>query len=116
MQNKLRRRGVVALGLAGLLAGVTACGGGDSDNEGGSGEGGGDSGASGTLVFGASADPVSMDGAYVSDGESLRVVRQLFETLVTDRAGRHRDRAGASPRSGSRPTTARSGRSRCRTA
>ena len=31
----------------------------------------------------ASADPVSMDGAYVSDGESLRVVRQLFETLVT---------------------------------
>ena len=41
----------------------------------------------GTLVFGSSADPVSMDGAYVSDGESLRVVDQLFETLVTTERG-----------------------------
>ena len=29
----LRRRGVVALGLAGLLVGTAACGGGDGDNE-----------------------------------------------------------------------------------
>ena len=42
----------------------------------------------GTLVFGTSADPVSMDGAYVSDGESLRVIDQIFETLVaTERGG-----------------------------
>ncbi len=81
MRN-LRRRGVVALGLAGLLVGTAACGGGDSDN--------GDTGdteSGGTMVFGTSADPVSMDGAYVSDGESLRVVRQLFETLVTTEPG-----------------------------
>jgi peptide/nickel transport system substrate-binding protein len=81
MRN-LRRQGVVALGLAGLLAGTAACGGGDGGNDGGSGDGGG-----GTLVFGTSADPVSMDGAYVSDGESLRVVRQIFETLVTTEPG-----------------------------
>ena len=86
MRIQLRRRGLVALGLAGLLAGVTACGGGDSggddEGNGGSGSGGGD-----TLVFGTESDPVSMDGAYVSDGPSLRVVRQLFETLVTTEEG-----------------------------
>ncbi|MCW2679282.1 MAG: dipeptide-binding transporter [Frankiales bacterium] len=82
MRN-LRRRGVIALGLAGLLAGTAACGGGDGGNDGGS---GGDE-AGGTMVFGTSSDPVSMDGAYVSDGESLRVVRQLFETLVTTEPG-----------------------------
>jgi peptide/nickel transport system substrate-binding protein len=39
--------------------------------------------AGGTLVFGAAADPVVLDGALVSDGESLRVIDQLFEGLVT---------------------------------
>jgi peptide/nickel transport system substrate-binding protein len=85
MRIQLRRRGVVALGLAALLAGVTACGGGDSGSggdAGGSGEEGGD-----TLVFGTSTDPVSLDGAYVSDGESLRAIRQMFETLVTTEQG-----------------------------
>lgn len=37
----------------------------------------------GTLVFGTAADPVVLDGALVSDGESLRVIDQLFEGLVT---------------------------------
>ncbi len=81
----LRRSSATALGLAALLAAVSACGGGSSD--GASGSGSGDGKAGGTMVFGTSADPVSMDGAYVSDGESLRVVRQLFETLVTTKPG-----------------------------
>ena len=34
-------------------------------------------------MFGSSSDPVVLDGAYVSDGESLRVIDQIFETLVT---------------------------------
>jgi peptide/nickel transport system substrate-binding protein len=76
----LRRRGVVALAMAGVLTGAAACGD-DGGSSGTDGDGGG------TLVFGTSADPVSMDGAYVSDGESLRVVRQLFETLVTTEPG-----------------------------
>ena len=88
MRNKLRRQGAIALGLAGLLAGITACGG---DSGGGTGSGatpgsGGDEKKS-TFVFGTESDPVSMDGAYVSDGPSLRVVRQLFETLVTTEEG-----------------------------
>jgi peptide/nickel transport system substrate-binding protein len=41
----------------------------------------------GTLVFGTSSDPVVIDGAFVSDGESLRVVDQIFETLVTTAPG-----------------------------
>src|SRR3954471_18975369 len=42
----------------------------------------GKSRASGTLVFGSSADPVALDGALISDGESGRVVIQIFEGLV----------------------------------
>ena len=82
MRN-LRRRGASALGLAVLLAATAACGSGGSGDE----EPGGEAASGGTMVFGTSADPVSMDGAYVSDGESLRVVRQLFETLVTTEPG-----------------------------
>ena len=80
MSDLRRRRGALALGLAGLLAGTAACGSGGSDEPAASGA---DGASGGTLVFGTSTDPISMDGAYVSDGESLRVVRQLFETLVT---------------------------------
>ena len=83
MRNLGRRRGTMALGLAGLLAATAACGGSSSSEDPGTAEGK----TGGTLVFGTSADPISMDGAYVSDGESLRVIRQLFETLVTTKPG-----------------------------
>ena len=58
---------------------VTACGGGDSGNTGGT---AGSSGDGATFVYGASSDPVTLDGAFVSDGESLRPIRQIFEGLV----------------------------------
>ncbi|MBC7373750.1 MAG: ABC transporter substrate-binding protein [Frankiales bacterium] len=83
MRNLGRRRGTMALGLAGLLAATAACGGSSTSGNPGTAEGK----TGGTLVFGTSTDPISMDGAYVSDGESLRVVRQLFETLVTTKPG-----------------------------
>jgi peptide/nickel transport system substrate-binding protein len=35
-----------------------------------------------TLVFGSAAEPTSLDGAVVSDGESLRVIDQITEGLV----------------------------------
>ena len=41
----------------------------------------------GTLVFAGAADPVALDGALVSDGESLRVITQIFETLVALKPG-----------------------------
>ncbi|HKY26246.1 MAG TPA: ABC transporter substrate-binding protein [Gaiella sp.] len=35
-----------------------------------------------TIVFGSAAEPTSLDGAVVSDGESLRVIDQITEGLV----------------------------------
>jgi peptide/nickel transport system substrate-binding protein len=35
-----------------------------------------------TLVFGSSADPVALDGALISDGESGRVIIQIYQGLV----------------------------------
>jgi peptide/nickel transport system substrate-binding protein len=75
--------------VAGMLA-VTAagCGGDDDDEEAGGGttaaeETDGGEASGGTLVFASSADPVVLDGALVSDGESLRAIDQMFEGLVT---------------------------------
>ena len=75
---------LLALGLAGC--------GGDDDDEGATGDtsgatdtGGGEAG--GDLVFGTAADPVVLDGALVSDGESLRAIDQIFETLVALKPG-----------------------------
>ena len=40
-----------------------------------------------TLVFGASADPVILDGPLVSDGESLRPISLIFQGLVSLKPG-----------------------------
>ena len=68
---------LVAL-LALVLVAAAACGG---DGGGGGNTDQPEDGA--TLVFGTSADPVVLDGALVSDGESLRAIDQMFEGLVT---------------------------------
>jgi peptide/nickel transport system substrate-binding protein len=76
------------LGALLALVMITAACGGDDDGDAGGGTDTGGGKTGGTFVFGASADPVSLDGAYVSDGESLRVIDQIFETLVaTERGG-----------------------------
>jgi peptide/nickel transport system substrate-binding protein len=41
----------------------------------------------GTFVFGASADPVVLDPALISDGESFRVNNQIYETLISQAPG-----------------------------
>jgi peptide/nickel transport system substrate-binding protein len=56
---------------------VAGCGGDD----------GGGGGGGGELVFGTASDPVVLDGALVSDGESLRALDQMFEGLVTLKEG-----------------------------
>ena len=45
------------------------------------------SNASDTLVFGASADPVSLDGSFVNDGESIRAIKQIVQTLIAQAPG-----------------------------
>ncbi|HEX2241176.1 MAG TPA: ABC transporter substrate-binding protein [Actinomycetota bacterium] len=64
--------------VLGLLA--AACGGGETTDDG---DGGAQLEDGVTLTFGTSADPVVLDGALVSDGESLRAIDQIFEGLVT---------------------------------
>jgi peptide/nickel transport system substrate-binding protein len=67
-----------------LALGAASCGGDDGD-EGGEGTGATDTGeaqAGGTLVFAGASDPVALDAILVSDGESIRVISQVFETLV----------------------------------
>src|SRR5829696_7754062 len=58
-------RRLLALTLGCVLAAALAGCGGDSGGDEGGGGGGG-----GSLIFGTSNDPVILDGAYVSDGES----------------------------------------------
>jgi peptide/nickel transport system substrate-binding protein len=80
---------LLALAALALLLGVAACGG-DDDDEGAADTTAADTTAAasgGTLVFGTSADPVVLDGALVSDGESLRAIDQIFETLVSLKPG-----------------------------
>jgi peptide/nickel transport system substrate-binding protein len=79
-----------ALPLVAFLALIAAgCGGGDNESTGGTApsETTGGGGGGGTLVFAGAADPVVLDGALVSDGESIRVITQLFETLVALKPG-----------------------------
>ena len=70
-----------------LALGTAGCGGDDDDDAGGDTtgatetDGGGEAG--GDLVFGTAADPVVLDGALVSDGESLRAIDQIYESLVS---------------------------------
>ncbi|MGH3105476.1 MAG: ABC transporter substrate-binding protein [Gaiellaceae bacterium] len=65
-----------------VLALLAAGCGGDDDDEGAGTTTGEAAAAGGTLVFGTSADPVVLDGSLVSDGESLRVIDQIYETLI----------------------------------
>jgi peptide/nickel transport system substrate-binding protein len=70
---------LVLLLLAALtFALVAASCGGDDDDEGGGG---------GTLVYGTPADPTALDGALISDGESIRVLYQMTEGLTRLKAG-----------------------------
>jgi peptide/nickel transport system substrate-binding protein len=80
---------LMLLVVAMLAVGAAGCGGDDEEAT----DGGTTTGASeetpsgGTLVFAGAADPVLLDGALVSDGESIRAITQIFETLVALKPG-----------------------------
>jgi peptide/nickel transport system substrate-binding protein len=48
---------------------------------------GGGGGGGSTLVFGTASDPTALDGALISDGESIRVLYQMTEGLTALRPG-----------------------------
>ncbi len=76
-----RTTSVVALLAASALV-ATGC----ASQRGDSGSGGSGGGSS-KFVFAGSAEPVTLDPFFASDGESFRVARQIFEGLVGTKPG-----------------------------
>lgn len=77
---------VFAFALAGCSSSDESSGG--SDNGDGSSNGGGESESSqDTLIYGRGADATRLDPATVTDGESLKVTQQIYETLVNFKPG-----------------------------
>jgi peptide/nickel transport system substrate-binding protein len=75
----------VLLLIALLALAAAGCGGGDE--AGGTETGTTAGGEGGTLVFGSSADPVVLDFALISDGESYRANLQIYDTLIAQKPG-----------------------------
>src|SRR5919112_1296540 len=81
--KKISRSDFLRLSGAGLtgvtLLGLAGCGGGGTI--------GGGGGGSSTFVFGRGADTVGLDPINVTDGESLRATRQIFDSLLRFKPG-----------------------------
>ena len=81
-------RVLLLIAMLALAIAAAGCGGDDDEEGSGAATATSEEGASGgTLVFGTASDPVVLDGALVSDGESLRVIDQIYETLVSLKPG-----------------------------
>ena len=76
----INRRDFLRLGGAGLtgavLLGVAGCGGG-GEIQGGEGGGGGN-----IFTFGQGSDPLTLDPIHITDSESSKVARQMFDSLL----------------------------------
>ncbi|GAB3701804.1 ABC transporter substrate-binding protein [Mariniluteicoccus flavus] len=84
MQNHILRRGIATLAAVALAGTMASCA--ESKRDAGTG-GDAKSGANDTFIFAGSSDPVMLDPAFASDGESFRISRQLFEGLVSAQPG-----------------------------
>jgi peptide/nickel transport system substrate-binding protein len=78
LRNSFSARALMGLASVALVVTLGSCAQSQREPEGTSSEGAGNS----TFVFAASSDPVMLDPALASDGESFRVSRQIFEGLV----------------------------------
>ena len=80
-----RRAFTMASLAVATMATASACAESERDESGGESSGG--SSTVDTFVFGGSSDPDSLDPAFASDGETFRISRQIFEGLVSTKAG-----------------------------
>ena len=86
MTSQTGFRRLTALAAATALLGVAGCASSDRDDDDAQ-SSDGDSTSGGTFVFAGSADPVTLDPFFASDGESFRPARQIFEGLVGTKPG-----------------------------
>src|SRR4051794_13869075 len=86
MLGKRARRTLVLAVVAAFTVAVSGCAKSDRDDAGGGGATNGTS-SKDTLVFGAAGQPKLYDPAFASDGETFRVLKQIFEGLVQTKEG-----------------------------
>ncbi|CAN5212031.1 ABC transporter substrate-binding protein [soil metagenome] len=82
MQRRRKRLAAVASAVVAILA-VSAC----AESERADTDDGDPAASGGTMVFGAAGDPKVLDPAFASDGETFRVLRQIYEGLLTSEEG-----------------------------
>jgi peptide/nickel transport system substrate-binding protein len=76
-----RTRRVALIGLTGALAvSLSACAESKRDEGAGGGTGG-------TMIFGAAGNPKMFDPAFNDEGETFRITRQMYDTLVQNKPG-----------------------------
>ncbi|HEV7654221.1 MAG TPA: ABC transporter substrate-binding protein [Mycobacteriales bacterium] len=80
------RRAIVLAAVAALSVAVSSCAKSDRSDDAAGGNGAQTS-SKDTLVFGAAGDPKMFDPAFASDGETFRVLKQVFEGLVKTKEG-----------------------------
>jgi peptide/nickel transport system substrate-binding protein len=86
MPGKKARRTLVLAAVAAITVAISGCA--DSKREDSAGGGStGQTSSKATLVFGAAGDPKMFDPAFASDGETFRVLKQVFEGLVKTKEG-----------------------------
>ena len=81
MQARRLRTTVVVAAIAAVSMTAAGCAKSDRDKDSGSGKSGG------TFVFAGAGDPKNFDPIYNDDGESLRVIRQVYDTLIQNKPG-----------------------------
>jgi peptide/nickel transport system substrate-binding protein len=79
MQARRRRATVVVAAIAALTVGGAGCA--KSERS----PGGAKTG--GTFIFAGAGDPRNFDPIFNDDGESLRVIRQIYDTLIQNKPG-----------------------------
>src|SRR5690606_4178311 len=81
------RRGAAVMAALALAANLAACAESQRDTPGSSGAPADGAETTDTFVLAASSDPIMLDPAMASDGETFRVARQIFEGLVSTKPG-----------------------------
>ena len=83
MRNRtIFRRGIAAVAALALAGTLASCAESQRETSSSSEQSGG-----GDFVFAASSDPVMLDPAMASDGETFRIARQQFEGLISTKPG-----------------------------